>query len=244
MFSLVVKVSPSSDELELVDKTCMRCLSKKLSKKSIGEFLKAKEEQVTKAKEYELSTDIKQFLDFCRKRAEHKRVNDDLAIVNSILRERMRKQVSRQQAMVGVLEELIKRKQINHRERFLCFKIINDTIESICKLHSLIATNDTAAKLKRLSGEESVVLFDEIRAHYSRLLPYERSKDNQHIFSSEECTIGSRKPLSTAETEAEAANQLGKRLPRANLEYTYGYYDTGIAVPPDHYDDDCMLMPD
>lgn len=173
VFTLYFKSSPSMDE-EVVEKACSKCLFKKIPKKSLIPFIQAQSAWSTMEPKEPFSKELAVFINFCRQR-EVADFDEDLAIVNSIMREKIKRMLTLNGDMVSLLGQYHSR--MNCKERMMAFKIIHDTTDNILRINSLIQEPKVSVKLKYLTEVEQRSLLEEIKLYFTKLVPHDRIKD-------------------------------------------------------------------
>lgn len=180
VFTLSYKASPTSED-EVIEKACAKCLFKKIPKRSLLPFVIANEKWNSSEAREPLSKELTVFSNFCRQR-NISDLDEELAIVNSIFREKIRRLLSLNGDLVSLLSQYHTR--MNCKERMLAFKIVHDTSDSIVRLNSLLLEPKVTAKLHCLNAYEQRSLLEEIKLYFTKLVAYDRAKEPTLVFPS------------------------------------------------------------
>ena len=168
-YSLNLKSAQKSED-EDNESFCMECLVKKVTKKQLNLFISSLGNHPEEGSAESIK-DIDYFLDFCKLR----QPDDSFAIVNLILREKIKTMLGLNSGMVSVLSGYQDR--MNLREKMLSLKLISDNTESIVRLDSLIREESLDKKLNRMGESEQQLLLDEIKIYFSHLVSQDSYKD-------------------------------------------------------------------
>lgn len=215
MFTLNYRVSPTSNDDELIEKACAKCLFKKIPKRSLPPFIVVNDKWSTTDAREPLSKELTVFGNFCRQRNHSTDLDEELAIVNSIFREKIRKLLTLNGDMVSLLNQYHTR--MNCKERMLALKIIHDTSDSIVRLNALILEPKVGAKLRNLNSLDQKALLEEIKLYFNKLVAHDRIREPPSGFPSLEVISGQTngkavvKPPEAADSMGEIF--MGKRAP-------------------------------
>ena len=213
VFTLYFKPTPLVDE-EVIEKACSKCLFKKIPKKSLIPFIQGQANWSTTEPKEPFSKELAVFINFCRQR-EVADLDEDLAIVNSIMREKIKKMLTMNGDMVALMGQYHMR--MNCKERMIAFKIIHDTTDNILRLNTLIQEPKVSTKLKYLTEVEQRSLLEEIKLYFTKLVPHDRVKDFALAFPYLESLtthVNGKGPMKVTEaTEPVGEIFIGKRAP-------------------------------
>lgn len=218
VFTLNYKATPTSGD-EVIEKACVKCLFKKIPKRSLVPFIVTNEKWSNSEVRGQLSKELTVFGSFCRQRNGSSDTDEELAIINSILREKIRKMLALNGDMISLLSQYSSR--MNCKERMLALKLIHDTSDCIVRLNSLILEPKATTKLCLLNSDEQQCMLEEIKLYFNKLVAHDRARDPSLAFPALDLISGQTNGKS-APKAPDAADSMGEIFmgKRAPLEHS------------------------
>lgn len=173
-FLFALYLRSQSQEEEPQERSCIKCLLKKVPKKSFTNFIIAQPEWSEATFRADLSQDLLLFADFCKSHSSND-PSEGLVLINSILNEKMKALLSANSDMVVLLNECQNR--MIFKEKLLALKLVHDNTDCLLRLDQIIKEKSLTSKLELLSSAEQNLLVDEIRASLSKLAPNNRARE-------------------------------------------------------------------
>lgn len=211
VFSLCIKQDLSKSEQ--AEQLCVHCLLKKLNKKVFNAFISVQSTWSPVHYKEPILKEFKILSEYCRSKG-NSASEEDVDLVNSILREKLSSFLTSQNKMTQIL--IAYKSQMTSKEKLLALKLIHDTLDCIMKLNSIIGEKTLNTKIECLTSQEQKILIDEIRVPLAKRLSIDISQDFSQVISGQDRNlINGRKKFSGFGdfTEPDQAYAyLGKRL--------------------------------